>query len=314
MVIASELVEEKTARRYKNHSTNEFEDWLSRFMLLRGDGRWVADRRAPRLLPPGEPRGNNWRWSVTADYLDQQLTTDDAHHVLFGEWANGETDAHETVSIRSALVSTLGASSLLAALQTAEKFDRIALPYASDRAGVQGESESNAPVDKAVDVEGTGDIDADEEDKEDVNAGALKLTGWLTDQSGEARLDEYDPWAEGMRFPGPAPSAETVKRLGLQWSEERSLWETAQGGMVRTELSVQVRASRRNDETVPGTRLSANTQFLRELLTANPGRTLIVSVEVRRHPSQYERDDDGNYPQPCVRYYLMGDNGVATTL
>ena len=41
-----------------------------------------------------------------------------------------------------------------------------------------------------------------------------------------------------------------------------------------------------------------------------------MSVEIRRHPSRYERDSESfySYPQPYTRYYLMGVDGVASPL
>src|SRR5262249_5852674 len=156
----------------------------------------------------------------------------------------------------------------------------------------------------------------DDIDEEDVDAGSLKLSGWLSHDSKEARLDKYDPWGEGVRFPGPAPSAETVSRLKLRSREDGTVWESQRGGILRSELWVQVRWSRRHDETISGERLSANAHLVRDLLAAYPGRTLILSVEVRRHPSQYDRDEDDfdRYPQPYIRYYLMGADGVAASL
>jgi len=40
-------------------------------------------------------------------------------------------------------------------------------------------------------------------DREELETKSLKLAGWVKNESMSARLDEGDPWARGLRYPGP---------------------------------------------------------------------------------------------------------------
>jgi hypothetical protein len=137
MLVAAALLRERPVRRRAEEPLDEFRKWLPWYLPIRADGRWLADRRDPRLVvdrPPPEGYGHKqWRWSVTADYLDQKLVTDDGMTVLWGHWNSGENEHDETVSVRSALVSRAGVEALVAALQTAPELGRFALLCAGGR-------------------------------------------------------------------------------------------------------------------------------------------------------------------------------------
>ena len=97
--------------------------------------------------------------------------------MLWGEWYNVDGDRYETVSIRSALVSVVGAASLLAAVQTGIKFDRFALPYAAEvtHRFRDGENETKG----VSEDEGNGDDDGNGDLAEMLDEGAwvLPLSG-----------------------------------------------------------------------------------------------------------------------------------------
>ena len=286
MLVAAELLNERPVRRHADDRIDEFSDWLSRYLLTRDDGKWLADQRSPRIPSRNATIGIHdkaWRWSVTAEYLDEQLVTDDGMNVLWGEWRNGESEVYETVSVSSALVSRVGAEALLAALQTAERSDRFFFP------------------------------DPDEEDE--VQAGPLRLMGLVSHKNVEHRLDARDPWGEAVAFPGPAPSAEVISRLGLVKQQSGTTWIESNGGKLRAELWTQISEYGRERDTLSGERLSANPALLKALLDAYPDRLLIICVEVQRRVARYGRDDEfESYPWPYVRYYLMGADGAASTL
>jgi len=288
MLVAADLLKERPVRRHAEEAIDEFGEWLSRYLLTRPDGKWLADRRDPRLVVgPPAPDGYGdklWRWSVTTDYLDQQLTTDDGLISLWGYWTGGKEDHTETVSVRSALVARTGAEALVATLQTAPDLGRFILPMA--------------------------DV------SEDLEAGHLKLRGWVRDENISARLDERDPWAEGLRYPGPAPCDDTVAKIGLAASADGRTWKISREGMVRSETWTFLQGYGREAESISGSRLSGDEGFLKRLLDAYPEDRLILSVEVSRRPTRYgsDKDEFERYPGPYVRYYLMGDDCVAHAL
>lgn len=288
MLVAAALLKERPVRHRAEDAVDEFREWLSDYQLTRADGRWLVDRRDPRLVldpPPPEDYGDKlWCWSVTVDYLDQKLATDDGLIVFWGHWTGGEKDQNETISIRSALVSHAGAEALVAALQTARELGRFVLPSAGVR--------------------------------EELEAGHLKLRGWVIDEHISARIDRSDPWAEDLRYPGPSPSEDTIAKLGLALSEDGRIWTVESDSLLRSETWTHIRGYGREAETIPGWRLSGNQSFLERLLDAHPDDRLLLSVEVERRPPRYgvDKNEFESYPWPYARYYLMEKDGVAHAL
>jgi hypothetical protein len=286
MLVAGALLKERPVRRSSEELLDDFHDWLSRYLLTRTDGKWLADCRDPCFVvapPRGGYHDEHWRWSVTADYLDQKLVTDDDMTVLWGHWSIDDGDHDETIFVRSALASRSGAESLVTFLQTAPELGRFALPCA------------------AADY--------------DLEAGPLRLRGWVADEDVPARLDDGDPWSNGLRFPSPAPSEECIANLGLTHLPDSRKWTNDPDGVIRSESWTQLRGYGREEEPVSGQRLSANRSFLSHLLNGYPEDSLVLSVEVRRRPSRYaEVHKFETYTQPYVRYYIMGADGVAHAL
>lgn len=286
MMVAARLLETRTVGQSDNEPRNDFEQWLAGQLLTRSDGRWLADRRDPHLTEaPPKPQGygdKNWCWSVTADYLDQQLQTDDGLQVLWGDWNSGHGDDEETVSVRSALVAKDGAGALLAALQTSPRLDNIFFPTSDD---------SEFP-----------------------RAGMYRLAGWLESRREEARLDKYDPWADKLEYPGPRPALSIVEKLGLNADVDGRRWTAASGSFLRSESWTRVVGFGREQENLPGSRLSCCRGFLQDLLKAHSEEYLVLSVSVRRNPPRSDKDEFEPYPWPYARYYLIGNDGIARPL
>jgi hypothetical protein len=289
MFVAAALLKERPLLRSAEETESKFQQWLSEHLLTSSDRRWLFDRRDPRLVvDPPPPKGYDdkaWCWSLAATDLDRQLFTDDNMIVLWGHWIGGDGDSsdyEETIAVRSALVSREGADALVASLQTAPELDRFVLPDADDREGLEIES--------------------------------LRLMGWVSSQSTSARLDEGDPWAKGLRYPGPSPSEDAVSKLDLIGSPDGRRWTAGTDVLIRSETWTHVRGYGREEETVAGWRLSGNRSFLRRLLDGYPRDRLVLSVSVRRRRPRQQRDDFESYRSPYVRYYLMGADGVAHTL
>lgn len=288
MFVAAGLLREKPVRRRTDDPLDEFHDWLLPYLPARIDGGWLADRRDPRLVedPPlrGGYKEKNWCWGVTKEYIDQKLSADDGSTVLWGHWNGGKENCDETVSIRSAFASESVAEALVAALQTATELNRFSLPSFE-----MGDDKRAAP---------------------------FKLRGWVSQETIPPGLDRGDPWSENLEYPGPAPSESVIRRLELEAPIDGSIWKANDAGMLRSETWTQKQGYGLDEETVPGTRLCANREFLRHLLAAHPDDRLIVGVSVRRLPPKYgpDRDMFEPYPWPYVRYYLMEDDGVAHAL
>lgn len=289
MFVAAALLKERPVLRSAEEAESKFQQWLSEHLLTASDGRWLFDRRDPRLVvDPPPPSGYDdkvWCWSVAATYLDQQLFIEDGMIVFWGHWIGGHgdyKDYEETITVRSALVSRDGADALVASLQTAPELDRFVLPDAEDHEGLESRP--------------------------------LRLTGWVQDQGVSARLDEGDPWGKALRYPGPAPSEDAVNKLGLTASADGRRWTVGTDALMRSETWTHVRGYGREEETVAGWRLSGNRRFLKRLLDGYPDDRVVLSVSVRRRRPRHGNDDFESHRSLYVRYYLMGADGVAHTL
>jgi hypothetical protein len=287
MLVAAELLQEQQFLTNRNEVLDEFREWLSSYQLTRADGEWIADRRDPKLvsnpLSPSAYGDKIWRWGVTSQYLDQMLIGDNESFVLWGSWSVGKSDYLEAVTIESALVTRSGAKALLAALQTAPTLGRFHLPRAEDDA---------------------------------LNFDTMSMKGWVKFDPIDARLDEGDPWADGLSYPAPEPSAVIINQLGLTSLDEGRVWASDPENFVRSETWTQSHGYGRERESISGWRLSGSKGFVKQLLHANPNDCIILSVAIKR-PSRRNRGDQDEiaaYLQPYARYYLIEADGVAHAL
>lgn len=291
MLVAGQLLESRSVRRYADDDENPFDNWLMGQLLTRADGRWLADRRDPRILVAnpagGSPSSDTWCWEVTRQYLDDQLTTDDDLRVLWGHWTTTDVAGGEIVSVRSALVPSGHAAALLAALQTSPDPGRIYTPDANDAERV-----------------------------EDSDYPELRLIGWVTTWNDSMKLDEYDPWAFKVSSPGPRPCSAVLDALGATTDLDARSWTLPSGGTLRSETWSSSVGYGNERDVLTGNRLSADDDFIHALLTGRREDCLIVSVAVRRKPPKGQGGDDeyAYYNWPYIRFYLIGTDGIARSL
>jgi hypothetical protein len=291
MFVAGDLLETKPVRQRVDEKENPFDDWLSEQLLTRTDDRWLADRRDPKILkgaPTSSERSDaSWCWRVSRQYLDDQLTTDDAMTALWGHWTTTESADDETVSVASVLVPSRHAATLLAALQTSPDPGEIYLP------------------------------DADHVDYgEKTDDPELSMFGWVATGSDSLRLDEFDPWAGTISSPGPRPCHEVLDLLTPTTDPDARSWTLPAGGTLRSETWSRSTGYGEERGVLTGTCLSADNKFISALLQVRPDSSLIVRVIVRRKLPKDEtgKDDYGFYNYPYNRYYLIGQDGIARSL
>jgi hypothetical protein len=288
MVAAGELLKTHAIRISEGDRKNHFEEWLEPFRLTRCDGRWLADRRDPRIVvepPSADQFGDRvWAWTVTREYLDSQLRRDDGMYVLWGSWTGGGEDCRETVCVRSALVTTSAAEALLTALQTSQELGRFNLPSA--------------------------------EYMHEFETSEAKVTPWVSEEYAPRGLDEADFWAIGLRYPSPSPTEAVASALGLEADDERRSWSVTNEVVLRSESWTREQGYGREAQRVAGWRLSGSKLFLERLLVAHPHQRLIASVEVQRSFPRYGEITSNfeGYPSPYVRFYLVGSDGIALSL
>lgn len=288
MIVAAGLLVERPVLRNSDEESNEFQQWFEGYQLSRTDKKWMFDRRDPltdkKWFAPKNDERQSWRWAITSEYLHHKLVSDDCCFTLWGDWTNYDNGFSESTIIRSALVSRTGAMSLAAALQTSSELDPYALPSACRQ--------------------------------DELLLSELSLRGWVVDENIGTGLDEFDPWAINLSYPGPMPSGNICSCCDLTPSTNGRVWRAVKNGFIRSEVWIEPQGYGREKESVPGKKLCGNSAFITELLDKHPSDCLIISVAVRRFAPKYiEKEEDYlSYAQPYVRIYLMERDGVARSI
>lgn len=302
MIVAARLLKTHPVGKADHSNENDFNDWIEPRLLTRKDGKWVADRRDPQLTkvpPQPEKYGDrDWRWQVTADYLDSLMETDEGLQVVAGDWESGSNEYIESISVTSGLVPKVSAAAFLCAAQASSNTHNYFFQFDED----EEEDESNG--------------DAPQLTSGVRQNNPFKLRRWKSDRGEFYGVDEYDPWGEQVRVPGDEPNTATISAMDLSSVGDGRKWVTKSGALLRSEAWTQLNGYGHERETIPGTRLSADRSFLKELLSSNPGYCLVVSLSLRRRAPRYNSDNDEHisYPPPYVRYYLIEEDGIARTL
>nr|VFJ72035.1 MAG: hypothetical protein BECKFM1743A_GA0114220_106171 [Candidatus Kentron sp. FM]VFJ73123.1 MAG: hypothetical protein BECKFM1743C_GA0114222_107031 [Candidatus Kentron sp. FM]VFK20361.1 MAG: hypothetical protein BECKFM1743B_GA0114221_106891 [Candidatus Kentron sp. FM] len=186
------------------YGEDQWRSWLSRHLLTRSDGKWLADRRDPEPLEArrwqrekeGWERRDEWRYSVLAEDLDQALgvngkTTQQL--AIRGRWSIKGGIGKETISISSAMATPDRSMALLRALQTADNPHEYKIP--NDR------------------------------DELEIDEPGFQLCGWIAIPNwGSTGLDEFDPFAGKIPWPGPKPGRRVRRLLKLVGDEDDRVW------------------------------------------------------------------------------------------
>lgn len=308
MIVAARLLKTHQVGKPTYSIENAFDEWIEHRLLTRKDGKWAADRRDPRLTkapPAPEKYGDkDWRWRVNADYLDSLMETDEGLLVVSGDWTSSLNESSESISVTSALVPKVSAVAFLCAAQTSSNAQDYFFRFDEDHVALDEEENQ------------TSNGEATEPTMEFSQNGQFKLRRWKSARGESHGVDEYDPWGERVRVPGDEPNAATISEVGLSTIDDGRRWVTKSGALLRSETWTQSNGYGREKEIIPGTRLSADKAFLKELLSANPGYSLVVGLSIYRRPPRYSSDNDefSSYVPPYVRYYLIEEDGIARTL
>lgn len=289
-VVAGRWLETRDATRYRDESIDHYTDWLRDLLLTRADGRWVADRRDvwPELALPDEEE-KAWPWSVTKAAFGAVLGLDGPELTIWGARDDAVDRRYQSAEVRSALVSTETARTLLIASQTAPS----ALDVQPPCAGGQGE----------------------------IEVAGYTLTGWVDRDSRDLRSDESDPWAAGIRYPPLMPAANIVRQLGLIAEGDDRRWRRPTEAMPLFASRLWAMPQRKHDDNdggeIRGSRLTIRRRSLARVLR-RLRRDLIVVVEISRRirRTYYDREPEDviAYPQAYFMTFLFRQDGTLETL
>lgn len=291
MVVAGQLLAVRPVVKHVDDG-DDFTEWLSRHSLTREDGYWLADRRDPAPLDwptwAEHEEVDKWRWSLARSDFDAQLFRPDGRITVWGSWTRIRGYRAETVSIRSALVTSERSYSLLAALQTT----RDARDY-----GIPGEG-----------------------DELEISSGAYELRGWITTGDTSLGIDDRDPWSGEITYPGPTPAPYINALMTLVADNEERVWQRDGECALVSRIWGDFPEEPSRDEVEHGHCLHASTGFLSSLLRATD-KHLVVEVSIeRRYPygrfqPYSNKSDEGVGPLlPSVRIFLIDGNGYVRTV
>ena len=297
MTVAGKLLATIPLHQDPDYSEDEFESWLSRHLLSRQDGYWLADRRDSMPLEwpswKNEKTEDDWRWSVCRSDFDHLLGLGEDRLNLWGYWNTVFGQREEKVRVSSALVSPDRSASLLRALQTATDSYSYRIPDASDYGGDY----------MAIDESG------------------FQLKGWVENFSSDNALDEFDPWAGEIQYPPLKPAKFVRDLFHLEEDRECRIWRSRTKSGTKEVIWSQVWGSyrRQDDESEGegGQRLQASQTFVTEFL-GKMNMDLIVEVEIersiRRMHYERSRDEDIGHVPPYFRIFVIRADGRTYSL
>lgn len=263
--------------------------WLSHYIDTSPDW-WLDDLRQPTPLQPEfwENAGDLEPWlSKPYESFEEALGIGQA----CVEWlcVGGNTEAIQAdregqVSIRSALVSTAGAPSLLRALSTIKDSDDFRLPY--------------------------------EGDEKELDDGVFDLKGWLTyDYRGIEGIDEHDPIAREVSPMRAALATRVLEVLQLQPDAQKLSFKDPIG-RVAARYEIWNDDLERKESTDPGSsgqrlwfRLEALLAFLR-----HEDRSLVLEVKLRRSRLRRGSGGERDYDHGTSRIFILDGIGRLQTL
>lgn len=296
--LAGRLVRRLPVVRRYDEGDDEYQRFLSKHRVTRGDGRWLSDRRdlAPPVKAIGEfsstdssVRDDDWLFAVRRDDFEEILEPSATTIMVWGKrevvTRSRSLDSH----VRSALIDPVVAESFLRAVRSAQSTTPLSLPAAGDY--------------------------------ESSKAGRFSLKGWIRDGGASTGRDAQDPFAGRIGYPPARPCDEVVAMYGLRGDEDLRSWTRGDRAVMhsvvwddREEVSQSEMVGSSGDELV------IDRGFLAELIACER-RLLLVQVTI--HPfSHHERrsyrdhldEDNVSYVESSTMYYVIGKDGLRIEL
>lgn len=266
--------------------------WLSRHLLTRADGKWLADgrdfepleaRRWQVEVLEWEQRAD-WQYSVLGEDFDQALGINghSTRELIVWGWRSITKDGRaERIRVSSALVTPSKSAALLCALQTATNPHNYKIP--------------------------------EEQDDLEVDLPEFQLCGWVSEPQMETGLDEFDPFAGDISWPGPRPGRRLRRLLKLAGGAGGRTWHSGDKPVMAVQVWGDGKDDRRRSQGNSGQRLVADLDFLLGML-ARLNKDLIVEVEIEREKDFQEKVEIDFAFRPYTRIYLLRRDGRVHTL
>ncbi|WHI47212.1 hypothetical protein [Microbulbifer sp. VAAF005] len=297
--IGSLMVEKSLAEAEYDDDDYGTLDVFLRKKSLTQPPHWSSDLRCPtplenRFHQPPSLEVESWIANIKADDFDLEVGLNpDGSDLFVDSYHSVRTSKHSsTVRISSSLVNPDRGLSLIRALQTSDDSHDYRLPPTNH------ESE--------------------------IDEGPYLLRGWISEPSGDSRLDEKDTFNHGVRMIEGMPAEEVVKMLGLRRSKNYPVsWVDSEANTIFTyeawgdviEYSRQKEYIHGDDVVSDGHRLKISSHHLEKYLN-EVNLDLILEVEITRRASKDGITGYNEEPKKEARYarlYLFRRTGEIVT-
>lgn len=260
--------------------------WLERHRLTRVDGRWISDRKdnPPLVLRPWQMEkdaktwNQEWAYSLSADDFEDVLglTHAGGSLVVHGNWLLPTGHGHESIRIRSALVSPSNSLALLRALQTSGGHN-YSLPV---------ESRDGA-----------------------TRRPGFRLSGWIHVPELDLRLDGMDPVAGRIPWPGPQPGRAITRLFRLKKDEEGRIWTASGKNVFQLRIWGDATQGRHDRPRENGTKLTVDLAWLTSMLQSIK-RDLIFKVSIERSHGNREAEISYEFRDYCRVFVFKPDGSL----
>jgi hypothetical protein len=268
--------------------------WLSHHIESSPDW-WLSDLRSPAPLEPyvyGESAPIEEWQQVPQEDFDDLLTveSDGEKRLVVHAYINTRSDdRHESLYVRTALVSPQTSHALMRALQTADANDFF-LPF-------EGSDDSS-------------------EGRREISEGDFLLAGLLLEESVEREsIEERDPLAR-IRYSFNRPGEAFMRHAGARPNCTGLEWRDDAGALI-TEVTLwndELGDERDSHERqTDGVRTTVTLDTMVRFLEATD-RELIIDVEIDRKDDRRDEGRDREYAPAKSRIYLLNKQGQLESL
>ncbi len=287
--IAQKLLERMPIVKRFREIENPFDNWLSRHLLTRDDGKWLSDRRDPAPLKRREwilskDDSITFKKLDSKDFIDGLLVENKSEIWLnvYGDWMDNDGYRVEKYYVRSALVNEKASDSLLMALSTCSDPYDYSLPTYS-------------------------------EEYNEIEDHPFELKGWIIDNYIEKGIDENDPNTADISYPPYSIGQSIVKKLQLKSDSEKRYWylNSKLYPVLNCEIWSHYNSHDTDSPMGEGKKLSASLKILKKLCK-KLNCELIIEVQIRRtvynsYGRQGKKDEFETEPESKI--YIFSKDG-----
>lgn len=285
-IAASQLLQNMAVAKSRDEELNPWEDWLSRHLLSRKDGKWLAELRDP--LPLQRPK---WVGVKETKTWYQRISDDDFFNGLVqeqegefwvnisGGWTEIQESREETYSVNVCIVNPDASASLMHAINTCTDPYDYYLPHYEDSDG-------------------------------EIDESPFVLKGLFKERHFSKEGDEYDPYANDIDFPPKVFGDKIREQLSLSVSEDEKKWYSPISDLPSLICEIWRGPTdwRDKEPDQSGHRIKASLSFLLHMCKELKC-DLIFEMSIKRERTHSYREKGQPYKEPKRKIFILSANG-----